>query len=108
MSSSFYNKKSDVLGLVYNAEMLKQEKEDESVLMSCFGEDQAKDQNLPSTSQVQLSESKSVDGGVRIKTPVSEGVNTSTSDFNSFNREYQMQNAERFLLFLEVPHSVTQ
>ena len=74
VSPSFYNKKSDVLGLLYNAEMLKQKKDDESVLMSCFGEDQTKDQNLPSTSQAQVSESQTVDGGASIGTPVSESV----------------------------------
>ena len=56
--------------------MLKQKKDDESVLMSCFGEDQTKDQNLPSTSQAQISESQTVDGGMGIGTPVSESVNT--------------------------------
>ena len=74
VSPSFYNKKSDVLGLLYNAEMLKQKKDDESVLMSCFGEDQTKDQNLPSTSQAQVSKSQTVDGGASIGTPVSESV----------------------------------
>ncbi|XP_067021001.1 uncharacterized protein [Acropora muricata] len=76
VSPSFYNKKSDVLGLLCNAEMLKQKKDDESVLMSCFGEDQTKDQNLPVTSQPQVSESQTVDGGTSIGTPVSESVNT--------------------------------
>ena len=76
VSPSFYNKKSDVFGLLYNAEMLKQKKDDESVLMSCFGEDQTKDQNLPFTSQAQVSESQTVDGGTSIGTPVSESVNT--------------------------------
>ena len=74
VSPSFYNKKSDVLGLLYSAEMLKQKKDDESVLMSCFGEDQTKDQNLPSTSQAQVSKSQTVDGGASIGTPVSESV----------------------------------
>lgn len=76
VSPSFYNKKSYVLGLLYNAEMLKQKKEDESMLRSCFGEDQTKDQNLPSTSQAQVSEPQTVDGVARIGTPVTESVNT--------------------------------
>lgn len=44
--------------------------------------------------------------GVTVALSVTDGA--STSDFRSFNREYQMQNSKRYSLLLEVPHSVTQ
>ena len=54
VSPSFFNKKSDEFGQLYNAELLRQ-KEDEAVLSSIVCQNHAEEQNLPSTSVLQVS-----------------------------------------------------
>lgn len=49
VSPSFYNKKADEFGLLYNAKMVCQKKDDEAVLASCIGEDLFQEESLPPT-----------------------------------------------------------
>ena len=55
VSPSFFNKKSDEFGQLYNAELLRQKEEDEAVLSSIVCQNHAEEQNLPSTSVLQVS-----------------------------------------------------
>ena len=49
VSPSFYNKKADEFGLLYNAKMVCQKKNDEALLASCIGEDLFQEESLPPT-----------------------------------------------------------
>ena len=55
VSPSFFNKKSDEFGQLFNAELLKQKKEDETVLSLHLHQDHAEDPNLPCSSVMQVS-----------------------------------------------------
>ena len=55
VSPSFFNKKSDEFGQLFNAELLKQKKEDEAVLSLHLRQDHAEDLNLPRSSVLQVS-----------------------------------------------------
>lgn len=55
VSPSFFNKKSDEFGKLFNAELLKQKKEDEAVLSLHLCQDHAEDLNLPRSSVMQVS-----------------------------------------------------
>lgn len=61
VSPSFFNKKSDEFGQLFNAELLKQKKEDETVLSLYLHLDHAEDPNLPSSSVMQVSNVQSGD-----------------------------------------------
>ena len=47
VSPSFYNKKADEFGLLYNAKMVYQKEKDEAVLASCIEEDLLQAESLP-------------------------------------------------------------
>jgi len=55
VSPSYFNKKSDEFGELFNAELLKQKKEDEAVLSLHLHQDQAEDVNLSRSSVMRVS-----------------------------------------------------
>ena len=84
VSPSYFNKKSDEFGQLFNATLLKQKKEDEAVLSLFLHRDHAEDLNLSGSSVMQVSNVQSgnpavVPGSHVVCSPTSQTCETASS-----------------------------